>query len=65
MHVSNTKINNKESQFEKNFYVEHLSSSTKIVNKSKTTTFLCDLPILDNFSTHTIKIKLLFKKVNI
>ncbi len=55
-----------KSWFEKNFYAQHLSFSTKNVNKSKaTTTFLCDLSILEKNSTHITKIKLVFKKVGI
>jgi len=47
------KIQQQKSWFEKNFYAQHLSFSTKIVNKSKaTTTFLCDQSILEKKSTH-------------
>lgn len=66
MHISNTKFNNKKFDLRKNFYAQHLSFSTKIVNKSKaTTTFLCDLSILEKISTHITKIKLVSKKVGI
>ncbi len=55
-----------KSWFEKNFYAQYLSFSTKIVNKSKaTTTFLCDVSILEKIATHVTKINLAFKKVGI